>query len=132
MTDDSWRGETVLVVDDDAGMPETLIDILALHGLRAVGADSAAAAIASSNDAGAAVALVDQRLPDSTGIELCAALEAADEDLQLIVLTGYATLESAIAAVGHAHEFLTKPVNPDELVRTLKAAIEQRRHRREK
>jgi len=76
--------------------------------------------------------LVDQQLPDSTGIELGAALKAADEDLQLIVLTGYATLEGATAAVGHAHEFLTKPVNPDELVRTLKAAIEQRRHRREK
>jgi signal transduction histidine kinase/FixJ family two-component response regulator len=124
-------GEMVLIVDDDAGMRETLVDILGVHGIQATAVGSAAAATASNAARSAAVALVDQRLPDTTGVELSASLKARDTDLQVIMLTGYPTVESAIAAVGQADEFLTKPVAPDELVRVVKAALARRRLRRE-
>src|SRR5581483_3071875 len=50
---------------------------------------------------------------------------------QVVMLTGYPTVESAIAAVGQADEFLTKPVAPEELVRVVKAALTRHRLRRE-
>ena len=125
------HGEMVLIVDDDAGMRETLVDILGLHGIQATAVGSAAAATASNLTVNAAVALVDQRLPDTTGVELSATLKAQDDDLQVVMLTGYPTVESAIAAVAQADEYLTKPVAPDELIRVVKAALARRRLRRE-
>ncbi|MBV8957390.1 MAG: response regulator [Actinobacteria bacterium] len=125
------QGDRVLIVDDDAGMRETLVDILGLHGIQATAVGSAAAATASNAASAAAVAVVDQRLPDTTGVELSAALKARDPDLQVVMLTGYPTVESAIAAVGQADEFLTKPIAPDELVRVVKAALARHRLRRE-
>lgn len=131
MTTAASPDEAVLVVDDDPGMRDTLVEILMQNGILAEGAGSGAAAMARSATLRAAAALVDQRLPDTAGIELCGRLKAADRDLQAILLTGYATLETAIAAVGHVDEFLTKPVPPDQLVKVVRAALDRRRLHRE-
>jgi len=123
--------DAVLVVDDDPGMRETLVSILMENGILAESAASGAAAMARAPGLNAAAVLVDQRLPDTMGIDLCARLKAADKDLQAILLTGYATLETAIAAVGHVDEFLTKPVPAEHLVQVVRAALARRRLRRE-
>jgi K+-sensing histidine kinase KdpD/CheY-like chemotaxis protein len=123
--------DAVLVVDDDPGMRETLVAILMENGILAESAGSGAAAMARAPGLNAAAVLVDQRLPDILGIDLCARLKAADKDLQAILLTGYATLETAIAAVGHVDEFLTKPVPAEHLVQVVRAALARRRLRRE-
>ena len=123
--------DAVLVVDDDPGMRETLVAILMENGILAESAASGAAAMARAPGLNAAAVLVDQRLPDTLGIDLCARLKAADKDLQAILLTGYATLETAIAAVGHVDEFLTKPVPAEHLVQVVRAALARRRLRRE-
>jgi signal transduction histidine kinase len=126
------RGQDlVLVVDDDAGTRDTLSDILDLHGITAVTAASGSEALTRLDGLTPAVAIVDHGLPDMTGLELCAALKSSDDDLGVVVLTGRATLESAIAAVGQADEFLTKPVHPDELVRVVRNALLRRRLRQE-
>jgi signal transduction histidine kinase len=123
--------DVILIVDDEHGMRETLTDILDVHGLVGRGAPSGADALATQANLTPAVALVDHGLPDMTGLELCAALKSADADIQVVVLTGRATLENAIAAVGQADEFLTKPVDPDELVRVVRGALLRRQLRRE-
>jgi len=131
MTGAADAEEAVLVVDDDPGMRDTLVSILMENGILAEAAGSGAAALARAPSLNAAVALVDQRLPDILGIDLCGRLKAADKDLQAVLLTGYATLETAIAAVGHVDEFLTKPVPPDALLRVVRTALARRRLRRE-
>ena len=103
----------VLVVDDDAGMRETLRDILAAEGINAVTAASGAAAIEAFNDGDIALALVDQRLPDIAGTDLAEQLKALDPELPVLMLTGYASAETAMAAVGRAEGFLVKPVRPE-------------------
>jgi len=123
--------EIILVVDDDAGMRETLVEILALHELTAVGAGSGAEALSAQAAVKPAVAVVDHGLPDMTGLELCGLLKGEDPDLQVVVLTGRATLEAAIAAVGQADEFLTKPAPPGQLVRVIQGALTRRSLRRE-
>lgn len=121
----------VLVVDDDEQMCETIVEILAARGIPAEGVGSAAAARAKRDELLPAVALVDHRLPDATGIELGALLKEKDEDLSILLVTGYASLENAIAAVGQFDGFLTKPVPPAELVRAVQASLASSRLRRE-
>ena len=75
--------------------------------------------------------IVDQKLPDTTGIALSISLKSEDPDLAVILLTGYASADNAIAAVGLADDYLTKPVQPDELVRSVNAGLERSRLRRE-
>ena len=123
------RTVDVLVVDDDEGARTTLVDILVLAGLSASAAGTAGEALAGRDGAIPQLAIVDYRLPDATGLELAARLKDADPDLPVIVLTGNASLETAVAAVGQVDEYLTKPVAPARLLRSVRAGLEQRRLR---
>jgi signal transduction histidine kinase len=121
----------VHVVDDDPGMRQTVVEILALAGIAAEGFASGASALASQGTERPDLAVVDQRLPDTTGIALSTRLKAEDPDLAVILLTGYASADNAIAAVGLADDYLTKPVPPDDLVRSVRAGLERTQLRRE-
>jgi signal transduction histidine kinase len=125
------RTGTVLVVDDDDSMRETAVEILSSTGLQAEGAASAADARSLQTTLQPEVALVDQRLPDSTGVELGSALKELDDDMTVLLVTGYASLENAIAAVWQFDGYLTKPVPPAELVRVVRSGLEHTVLRRE-
>jgi signal transduction histidine kinase len=129
--DGAGAGGSVLVVDDDPGMRDTVVDILSGNDIEAVGAASAAQALDRARVGATAVAVVDYRLPDASGAELGARLKERDPDIQVVLVTGYATLETAIAAVGLLDDFLTKPVPPDQLVRSVRSALDRWRLRRE-
>ena len=122
---------SVLVVDDDAAMRDTAVEILAESGIDAVGAASAAQARALLPGLVPRVALIDQRLPDASGVRLGADLKEQDGDMTVLLVTGYASLENAIAAVGQFDGYLTKPVPPAELVRVVRSGLEHARLRRE-
>jgi diguanylate cyclase (GGDEF)-like protein len=117
------RGVQVLVVDDDPDMAGTLVEILTGRGLSAVGVTSAGAAIVRERELHPSVVICDQRLPDMSGLDLCAAIRAFDSDVSLILLTGYASLDTAIAAVGQIDQYLTKPVPVDELIESVQAGV---------
>jgi signal transduction histidine kinase len=121
----------VYVIDDDPGMRETVTEILALAGVTAEGFGSGKAVQAVLESARPDLALVDQRLPDTTGLALAASLKSRDPDLGVVLLTGYASADNAIAAVGLADEYLTKPVLPEDLVRNVMAGIDRTRLRRQ-
>src|SRR5216684_7290906 len=129
--DTTPRSPVVYVVDDDPGMRQTVIAILALAGIAAEGFASGASALAPSTTDPPSLAVVDQRLPDTTGITLSARLKCEDPDLAVILLTGYASADNAIAAVGLVDDYLTKPVPPDDLVRSVRAGLERTQLRRE-
>jgi signal transduction histidine kinase len=122
---------SVLVVDDDRAMRETVVEILEATGIEAEGAGSAAEARECQERLGPSVALVDQRLPDATGIQVGSQLKEDDPDLTVLLVTGYANLENAIAAVWQFDGFLTKPVPPVELLRVVRAGLESAQLRRE-
>jgi signal transduction histidine kinase len=119
------------VIDDDPGLRETVVEILALAGIAAKGFGSAASAKTYGGGVRPDLAVVDQRLPDTTGIALATSLKSEDPDLSVILLTGYASADSAIAAVGVVDDYLIKPVPPDDLVRSVKAGLDRTRLRRE-
>jgi two-component system, OmpR family, phosphate regulon sensor histidine kinase PhoR len=130
-TDASVATGAVIVVDDDDALRETAVDILGANGISAEGAGSAAQAWEMHAEHAPAVALIDQRLPDSSGVELGAAMKERDPDLTVLLVTGYASLENAIAAVWQLDGYLTKPVPPAELVRVVRSGLEHARLRRE-
>jgi signal transduction histidine kinase len=132
LLDDAAPGSSVAyIVDDDPGMRQTVIDILALAGIAAKGFDSGTSALAACDTDRPDLAVLDQRLPDTTGIALSTRLKSGDPDLAVILLTGYASADNAIAAVGLVDHYLIKPVQPDELVRSVRAGLERTQLRRE-
>ncbi len=112
-------------------MRSTVVEVLALAGIAAESFGSGASALANHGTDRPDLVIVDQRLPDTTGIALSTCLKSEDPDLAVILLTGYASADSAIAAVGLVDDYLTKPVLPDDLVRSVNAGLERTRLRRE-
>jgi DNA-binding NtrC family response regulator len=123
---------SVLVVDDDVTVRETLADFFAALGYAARSAATASegrqAAAAHAPD----VVLVDLRLPDASGLTLLEALRADDPELGVIMLTGHADVATAVRAMQQgALDFLEKPVDLEALDAAVKRAAELVRLRRE-
>jgi anaerobic nitric oxide reductase transcription regulator len=122
----------VLIVDDDPEVSRALERTLGRAGYRTL----AAADVEEAREALAVnevdLLLVDLVLPSGSGMELITRARMRDADLAVIVLTGHGSVASAVEAmrVG-AYDYLTKPVNPDELLLQIERALENRRLRRD-
>ncbi|HEX2746260.1 MAG TPA: response regulator [Streptosporangiaceae bacterium] len=121
----------VHIVDDDPAIRSTVVEVLELSGIAAESFGSGADVLGYHGNDRPDLVIVDQQLPDTTGIDLSIALRSEDPDLAVILLTGYASADNAIAAVGLVDDYLTKPARPEDLVRSVKAGLERARLRRE-
>jgi signal transduction histidine kinase len=123
----------VLVVDDDAQMLRSISDILSLSGYSAViaGTGGEAIDIARQIKFGPAVALVDLQLPDMDGIELVGRLREIAALTEVVILTGNASVDSAVRALReNSNDYLVKPVQPEHLIGTIERAAERWQRRR--
>src|SRR5262245_37232506 len=89
----------VLVVDDDSQLLRTLADILRMRGYDPRVAKSGREGLQSAQDATPAIALVDLQLPDMSGMDVIGRLRALSESVEVVVLTGNASIESAVHAL---------------------------------
>jgi signal transduction histidine kinase len=113
----------ILLVDDNKTLVENLTEILLDAGYQVTAASSCAEARQRA-EKGFDVALTDLRLPDGEGTALATSLKESHPDSEVVLMTGYATIETAIAAVrAGAFAYLVKPCTPPELLRTLKQAF---------
>ncbi|MBZ5569212.1 MAG: sigma-54 dependent transcriptional regulator [Acidobacteriia bacterium] len=110
MTPDGASVE-ILVVDDDAGLAGTLRDFLVEQGYTVVVALSGAEALAANQEnPRLAVALVDLVMPLTDGLTLMEQIHQRNPDLPVVIMTGYATVETAVEAIKRgAEDYLTKP-----------------------
>ena len=123
----------VLVVDDDDALADNVSEILGSLGVQTTIAPDRKAALTLAKERDFDVALIDVRLPDGDGISLLEPLRARSPFIQLVLVTGNATLEGAIAAVrGDAFAYVLKPVSPPDLLETVRRALEQSRLYRER
>jgi PAS domain S-box-containing protein len=125
------EGLPVLLVEDDHFLLRTLRDIVGRRGYRALTASSGRQALDVAAEARPAIALVDLRLPDMDGMEVIGRLHGISALTEAIVLTGNASVDSAVRAMReHTCDYLIKPVEPEQLLNTLERAGErwQRRH----
>ncbi|OIP97610.1 MAG: hypothetical protein AUK55_04230 [Syntrophobacteraceae bacterium CG2_30_61_12] len=78
------------------------------------------------------LALVDLKMPEMDGVEVVRRIQAHDPNIVSIIITGYATIESAVAVMKQgAYDYLPKPFTPDELLIVVKRGLEKRRLDRE-
>jgi DNA-binding NtrC family response regulator len=122
----------VLVVDDEPVVCDGIRRVLEAHELRVATAATAADALGHPALQSCRLVLVDLMLPESSGLDLLRSLRARRPDLRAIVITGYATQESAIQAAGAgAFAFLPKPFDETELMTQVRHALGPRDATRE-
>ncbi len=122
------RKGTILVIDDEEIMREILETLLTRDGydvrLASSGSEGLEMARATPFDA----AVIDIMMPGLDGIATLDELKRLDEDLAVLIITAYASVESAIAAMkGGAFDYITKPFKNDEVLVVVRNAMERRR-----
>jgi PAS domain S-box-containing protein len=121
----------VLIVDDDPALLRTMSDVLRLKGFEPGIAQTGRQAMELAQHGAPAIAVVDLRLPDMDGLDLITRLHSSNALTEVVVLTGNATVTSAVRALREQiFDYLLKPVAPDQLVNTLERAGERWRRRR--
>ncbi len=123
---------SLLVIDDDETVRSTLVEFFETFGYTARGAATATEGRRLAVEHAPDVVLLDLRLPDADGVRALEALRADDPDLAVIVLTGYADVRIAVAAMQHgAADLLEKPVDLERLAAAVTRAAERGRLRQE-
>ncbi|MFY7921379.1 MAG: sigma-54-dependent transcriptional regulator [Gemmatimonas sp.] len=123
---------TILYVDDEAAVGLILEDTLAQAGHSPVGARSVPEALQLLDRGGIDLIISDYRMPGITGLEFIQLLTREGYDIPLIMLTGHASIEHAVASIkAGAIDYITKPVRPQQLELAVDQALEFVRLRRE-
>ena len=122
----------ILIVDDEDVVRESLLQWFDSEGYHTRAACCGKEALTSVAGEQFDLALLDIKMPGMDGIELQQRLGEADPDLTIVIMTGYGTVETAVQALKHgAYDYVTKPIDPDDLSRLVAKAIEHRRTTRE-
>jgi PAS domain S-box-containing protein len=116
----------ILIIDDDATLRKTLADILRVKGYETRAAKNGAEGLVLLSQDRADIALIDLNLPDMTGMEVLDSIKAGHPGTEAIILTGNATLGSAIEATNKgAYSYLTKPYEIEQLLIQIRRALEK-------
>ena len=119
-------GPLVLVVDDDEDTRLSLSDVLQLDGYRVEVAGSGRELLARPQWDDVALILLDRKLPDASPQELIPRIQAFAPHAAIIIVTGYADIEGAIAALrSGAADYILKPVHPDALRASIQRVLQR-------
>ncbi len=123
---------TILCVDDEPPVVQVLKSLLQRAGHQAIGVHNVEAAFNVLGRGGVDLIISDYRMPDATGLEFLARLAEEGYDVPVVILTGFATIEHAVASIkAGAVDYLTKPVRAEQLELVVDQALEFSRLRRE-
>ncbi|MBN1975324.1 MAG: sigma-54-dependent Fis family transcriptional regulator [Sedimentisphaerales bacterium] len=118
--------KSILVIDDDQIILESLCGFLASEGFETDGADSFKVALSRLENSRYNLVITDINLPDGDGLEILDIIRNKHPQTVAIVITGYGTIESAVTSIKRgAHDYLTKPIIDDELRMAVARAINQ-------
>ena len=121
----------LLIVDDESAHVRALCDTLEFEGYAPKGFESGAAALAAMREESFELLLTDLMMPGMDGIALLGAAHALDPDIAGIVMTGHATIDTAVKAMqAGACDYVVKPFRMKELLPVIARALETRRLRR--
>jgi two-component system response regulator HydG len=122
----------LLIVDDEMSVRDSLAKWFAEEGYEVGTAESASEALTRVAETAYDVALVDIKMRGTDGIELQRRLHEIYPDMLVIIMTGYASVETAIAALKNgAYDYVNKPLDPDELAHLISKAMAHRRTQQE-
>jgi DNA-binding NtrC family response regulator len=122
----------ILVVDDEANARAALAEILRQEGFNVETAADGFKALARMEEFGPDVVLTDLKMPGMDGVELLRKVRDAESEVPVVLMTAFGAVETAVSAMREgAADYLTKPLNTDELLVVLERALERRRLRKE-
>lgn len=120
--------EYILIVDDDPNMCETLSDILSEDGYKATGVNSIGLAREKLKDKFYNIIFLDLKFPNGSGLDFLKEIKEINENIIVIVFTGFASLESAVTALNEgAFAYIQKPLNIEEVKATLKKGLKMQK-----
>ncbi len=118
----------IMIVDDESSVRESLAQWFRIDGYRVDMAPDGASALQKLQENPWDIILLDIKMPGMNGIELQNRIKQIDKNIVTIVITAYATVDTAIQALKEgAFDYITKPIDPDDLSRLIKNAVEQRK-----
>ena len=117
-------GNSLLIVEDDAQLRDALQDTMELAGYDVVVAEHGHAAIARMNEQAFSLVISDMQMQPMDGMELLKNIRQSQHELPVIMMTAYATIEKAVAAMrAGASDYLVKPFDAESLIRVVKRLI---------
>ncbi len=118
--------KSILVVDDDLIIVESLVEFLQLEGYEAHGAPNFSKALAALERNPFNLVIADINMPDTDGFELLRVIRQRYPHIVVIIITGYGTIESAVEAIKMgAYDYLTKPIIDEEISLVIQRALQQ-------
>ena len=122
----------LLVVDDELIVRDSLDKWFREEGYEVTVADSAQEALAKMAATRFDLALVDIKMPGVDGVELQKRMHEIDPDMLVIIMTGYASVETAVTALKNgAYDYISKPFDPDDMAHTVHNALAHKRAEKE-
>jgi len=126
--DDSFSMGTVIIIDDESAIRESLQTLLELEGYEVDTAGDGTEGLARLAERPYDLVLLDFAMPDRNGIEILQDIRERDADLAVIMITAYGTVENAVNAMqAGATNFIQKPWDNEKLLADVRAAVGQRR-----
>jgi putative two-component system response regulator len=118
------KKSSILVVDDDPYVLESISILLRAYGFTVLTSDSASSAMQVIQRSPIDVVLTDIKMPGMTGVDLLGMIHKFDPQIPVILMTAYAELDVAVDAIKKgAFDFITKPYNADYLIHTIEKAV---------
>lgn len=116
----------IVIIDDDAAVCSSLTSVLATYGFEATSFTTARVAIEQLPDIACDCVVLDVRMPDMDGLTALKLIQSTATHLPVIMVTGHADVPMAVQAMKlGAADFIEKPVDDEELVGSIRSAIER-------
>ena len=122
------HGGSILIIDDEAAIRESLETLLEFEGYIVESAETGAEGLARLSERAFDLVLLDFALPDRNGLEVLNEIRARDGQLAVIMITAYGTLDNAVRAMQKgATNFIQKPWDNEKLLADVRASVARRR-----
>jgi len=120
--------EKILIVDDEQGVVEIISEILEVEGYKIESTTDPKKALELIKEYNFNLVITDLKMPEVDGIEITKTAKKKNKDTDIIVITGYASLESAISALRQkVYDYILKPFNISEILLTVEKVFEKQR-----
>jgi len=117
----------ILIVDDEPLIRESLYEIFRIDGYNAHMASSGEEAVKVAKGQKIDIVVTDMKLPTMSGIEMIDHLKTLSRDIEIIVITGYGSIETAVEAMKKgAYDYITKPINDNEIKMVINRIMEKK------
>ncbi|UCE08358.1 MAG: sigma-54-dependent Fis family transcriptional regulator [bacterium] len=122
------RNISILIVDDEFSVRDSLYKWFKSDGFNVDTAENATAALQKFKEKTWDIVLLDIKMPGMDGIEFNRHIKSVDKNIIVIIITAYASVDTAVQAIKDgAFEYISKPIDPDNLTHIIRNAIERRR-----